>query len=80
MLFSKSISSDLYNYAYSVIPYNYLKDELNYYIIYFYNSTQIIFRKYSYNSTDENLQNEDFYSNNIYGNEKNFISCQLMKY
>ncbi len=80
LLFSTSISNALYNYDYSVIPYNYLKDELNYYIIYFYNSSQIIFKKYSYNSTDENFQNEDFYSNNVYGHENNFISCQLMKY
>ena len=80
LLTSKSISNNLYNTLYSIIPYNHLNHELNYYVIYFKNSTHIIFRKYSYNLTDENFQNEDFYSTNIYGNEKNFITCQLMKY
>ena len=77
---SKQISTNIYNHLYSIIPYNHLKDELNYYVIYFNNKTQIIFRKYSQNFDDINFGNEDFYSKNIYGNENNLITCQLMKY
>jgi len=79
LIISEDISNNLYNQFYSLVPYSYLKNELSYYIIYFNNATQIKFIKYSYNLTDSNFNQKYFYSNNILGNEKNLISCQLMK-
>ena len=78
-LLKKSISNNLYNRFYSIVPYSHLSDELYYYIIYFNKETQIKFTKYSYNLTDNKFQNKSFYVNNILGNEKNLITCQLMK-
>ena len=81
-IFRASISDQLYNHFYSLVPYSYLEDKLYYYIIYFNTATQIAFKKYSFNLTDENYTNtiEYYYSNNILGNELNLITCQLMKY
>ena len=67
-------------YSSSVIPYNHLKDIFSYYIVHFQDKNQIIITKYSYNSTNNDLQTIDFYFDIIYGSEDMFITCQLMRY
>ena len=78
-LLKKSISNSLYNRFYSIVPYSHLSNEFYYYVIYFNNATQIKFTKYSYYLTENEFKNNSFNSNNILGNEKNLITCQLMK-
>ena len=80
LIFSTSVSNNLYNNIYSVIPYNHLKDELYYYFIYFYGSLQIGFRMYSYNFTNNSFQAKNFYSDNNFKHINNLITWQLMKY
>ena len=76
---SSSISKDLYNYYYSVVPYDHSKNCLSYYII-FFNNNQIQFTRYLYNITKNNFQSYLYNSNNINGKTNNLITCQLMKY
>lgn len=77
LLFSKSISSSLKTNIFSIIPYNHLRDEHLYYLIYFYDDTdvRIRFRGYSYNFTNNNFKAKDFYSDNIYRQLNYLITC-----
>ena len=81
-LFSTSISSSLKTNVFSIIPYNHQRDKIFYYLIYFYDDTDvnIRFRRYSYNSTNNQFNSKDFYSDNIYSQLDYLITCQLMKY
>ena len=79
LLTSQSISRSSYNNLYSVIPYNYLGGELNYYTIYI-NNNYIVFMKYSYNITNKNFHYLSGGSYIINEYTSNLITCQLMKY
>ena len=79
LYFKISITNNIFNRFYSLVPYSHLRNELNYYIIYFYNSTRFAFTKFAYNLTNENFQKKYFYINNNLRTEKNLITCQLMK-
>ena len=79
LVFEKFFINNIFNHFYSLVPYNHLRDELYYYIIYFNNATQMAFTKFSYNLTNDNFQSKYFYVNNILGFEMNLITCQLMK-
>jgi len=82
--YGKYISSYSFSFnrdhnAYSVIPYNHIRDELYYYLIYITSPT-IYFKEFSNNFTNNIFQEK---KNNFYSFNKcieTLITCQLMKY
>ena len=77
LLYRKTDESPWNKFESSVIPYNHLRDVFSYYII----SIEIFaikLYKYSYNSTNDNLEIRDFKL--INASEIDYISCHLMNY
>ena len=78
LLYTKIINGSLDKFQSSVIPYSHSRNVFSYYIIN-NDKPNIIFRKYSYNSTDEYFEIRDFNLINASEIYNNYITCQLMK-
>ena len=78
LLYTRIIYGNNDKFKSSVIPYSHSRNVLSYYIIN-NNKTNIILRKYSYNSINENFENRDFNLINSSEINDNYITCQLMK-
>ena len=77
LLYTRIIYGNNDKFKSSVIPYSHSRNVLSYYIIN-NNKTNIILRKYSYNSINENFENRDFNFINSSEINDNYITCQLM--
>ena len=82
--YAYSLNSRSY-YQYSVIPYTFLNGYLIYYLIYYQNSTTIIFQRFEYNYNtniiSHNSSKDFFYNLSIKNNnDKGFIACEIMKH
>ena len=79
LLYRKTDESSWDKFESSVILYNHLRDVFSYYIICI-KRPAIKLYKYSYNSTNDNLEIRDFKLINISEINSIYITCQLMNY
>ena len=76
-LASYSHSLSRYFYQYSVVPYNHIDSNYYYYLIYI-ESSDIILRKFVFNSNNNIISL--VHTKTLNRTEYNFISCELMKF
>ena len=79
LLYTYKVDSSWYIQGGSIILYNHLRDVFSYYIISI-DEAVITLYKYSYNSINQKLEIRDFKLINSSEINKDYITCQLMKY